>query len=134
MSWMVPAAKTAAKYGAKYGPHARVAWQAFGKQAQAAARAKVDELALRRRAFDQADATVGGSVLRLVHEGKPVYVVFSEEHPIDSHPPVGRPLADLVRTADLGKRQTPAELRERQLRARVQRAGVTVRRTRKPKT
>lgn len=134
MSWMFPAAKTAAKYGAKYGPHAKVAWEAFGKQAQAAARAKIDEIALRRKAFDQAEAMREGSVLRIVDQGQAVFVVFAGEEPISSYPPVQQPLADLVKPADLSKRRTPEEFAQQQVRARVARARENVRRRgRRPK-
>ena len=53
MSWVGPVAKNAAKYGAKYGPHAKVAWEVGGRQLQAAVRARLDEAALRRTATDK---------------------------------------------------------------------------------
>lgn len=127
MSWIGPMAKKTAKYGAKYGPHAKVAWEVGGKHVQAAARAKLDELALRRKAFDQADATRDGSVLRVVDQGEPVFVVFSGDEPIGSYPPVQQPLDDLVKSANLAKRRTPEQLREQQVRARVRRAGTKAR-------
>jgi hypothetical protein len=126
MGWITRATKNAAKYGVKYGPHAKVAWEVGGKHLQAAARVKLDELALRRKAFDEADGTLDGSVLRVVEQGDPVFVVFSGDEPVAAYPPVERPLADVVRRADLAKRVTVVEYREQRLRARARRAGDKV--------
>lgn len=126
MGWITRASKNAAKYGVKYGPHAKVAWEVGGKHLQAAARAKLDELALRRKAFDEADGTLDGSVLRVVEQGDPVFVVFAGDEPVASYPPVQRPLAEVVRRADLAKRVSVAAYREQQIRARARRAGAKV--------
>jgi len=131
MSWMGPVAKNAVKYGAKYGPHAKVAWEVGGKHLQSAARAKLDEIGWRRKAFDHAGVVEDGSVLRVLHEGDPVFVVFAGEEPLAAYPPVAVPLPDLVRRADLTKRASPEEFNERQLRARARRAGEMVRRSRR---
>ena len=122
MSWVGPVAKNAAKYGAKYGPHAKVAWEVAGKHVQAAARSRMDAATLRRKAFDQAAVTREGSVLRVVEAGEPVFVVFSGDEPVESYPPTAHPLDELVARADLAQRTTPEEHREQQLRARVLRA------------
>ena len=129
MSWIKPVAKNAAKYGAKYGPHAKVAWEAGGKHLQAAARAKLDEMSLKRKAFDQASGTTDGSVLRVVRNGQPVFVVFSGDEPVASYPTVEEPLQDVLERADLSQRKSPDEYREQRLRARAQRAGTKVRET-----
>jgi len=129
MGWVAPAAKTAAKYGAKYGPHAKVAWELVGKQVQSAARAKLDAAAMRRKAFAHADATNEGSVLKVVDHGEPVFVVFSDGDPVASYPEVERLLADLVARADMSKRTTPDQWRAQQIRARVKRAGTKVKRS-----
>jgi hypothetical protein len=126
MGWITRATKNAAKYGVKYGPHAKVAWEVGGKHLQAAARAKLDELTLRRKAFDEADGTRDGSVLRVVEQGEPVFVVFSGDEPVAAYPRAERPLAEVVRRADLDKRVTVAEYHEQQLRARARRAGARV--------
>jgi hypothetical protein len=123
MSWIGPVAKNAAKYGAKYGPHAKVAWEAGGKHLQAAARAKLDERSQRRKAFDQAEGLQDGSVLRVVVGGEPVFVVFSGDDLVASYPPVQKRLDEVVARADLAKRRTPEEFHEQQLRARARRAG-----------
>ena len=131
MPWIGPVTKNAAKYGAKYGPHVKVAWEAGGKHLQAAARAKLDERSLRRKAFDEAGGTKNGSVLRVVANGDPVFVVLSGDEPVASYPQTQRPLADLVAKADLSKRRTPQEFHEQQLRARARRTGARLRDRRK---
>ncbi len=125
MSWVGPVVKSAAKYGVKYGPHARVAWETGGKQVQAAVRIRMDEAALRRRAFDQAGSTLEGSVLRVVDHGDAVYVVFAGDEPVGSYPEVAQPLDVLVAKRDLSKRVTPEQHREQQVRERLRRAGRT---------
>ena len=113
MSWMRPAAKKAATYGAKYGPHAVVIWNVAGEHVQAAARAKASEIAERRKAFQEADSVVDGSVLRVVDHGTTTFVVFSGESPVASYPGAAKPLGDLIAHADLAKRVTPEQWRER---------------------
>ncbi len=113
MSWMRPAAKKAATYGAKYGPHAVVIWNVAGEHVQAAARAKAAAIAERRRAFQEADSVVDGSVLRVVDHGTTTFVVFSGEAPVASYPEAAKPLGDLIAHADLTKRVTPEQARER---------------------
>jgi hypothetical protein len=134
MSWIGPVAKNAAKYGAKYGPHAKVAWEAGGKHLQAAARAKLDEIALRRKAFDQAEGLREGSVLRVVERGQAVFVVFSGDDPVGSYPPVQQPLDELVAHADLSKRRTAEQFHEQQLRARARRGAAKARNVRRQRT
>ncbi len=123
MGWATSAGKTAAKYGVRYGPHAVAAWKIAGPKVEAAARARLDEAGARRTAFDHADSVAAGSVLRVVEKGRGVFVVLSGDEPLAAYPEVERPLAELVARADLGKRVTPAEHRQRQLRARLRRGG-----------
>jgi hypothetical protein len=128
MGWAKVAGKNAAKYGVKYGPHAVAAWKIAGSQIEAAARHKMDEVTARRTAFDHADSVAGGSVLRVVDHGTALFVVLSHDEPVACYPEVQRPLLELVAKADLAKRVTPDEQRERRLRARARRAGQKVRR------
>lgn len=133
MSWVGPTAKSAAKYGVKYGPHVKVAWQVGGKRARSAATAKLEAVSARRKAFDQASVTTDGSVLRVVAHGEPVFVVFAQDDPIASYPEVETPLDQLIERADLSKRLTPEQRREQQLRTKVQRVRKSTRRaTRAP--
>ena len=131
MSWVGPVAKNAAKYGAKYGPHAKVAWEVGGKHVQSAVRARLDESASRRTALAQAESTQEGSVLRVVDRGETFFVVFAGDEPVAAYPATEQPLADLVARRDLSRRRTPEQIREQQVRARVRRAGAKVRRPRK---
>ncbi|GAB3598035.1 hypothetical protein GCM10027446_27310 [Angustibacter peucedani] len=124
MSWIPPASRIARqgiKYGAKYGPQAKILWDTAGQQARSAAKAKLDDRSARRTAFAEAETVVEGSVLRRVWQGTPVWVVYSGDEPVRAYPPLA-PLAELVDKADLAKRRTPEEHREAQLRARARRA------------
>lgn len=127
MGWATKAGKSAAKYGVKYGPHAVALWKVAGSHVEAAARAKVDELASRRTAFDHAGSVADGSVLRVVDRGAAVFVVLAGDEPVASYPAVERDLPALLDKADLSRRVTPQEHREQALRNRVRRAGSTVR-------
>ena len=128
MGWAKVAARNAAKYSVKYGPHAVAVWKIAGSQIEVAARQKMDEVTARRTAFDHADSVAGGSVLRVVEHGRALFVVLSHDEPVACYPEVQRPLVDLIARADLAKRVTPDEQRERRLRARARRAGQKVRR------
>ncbi|MEP7089491.1 MAG: hypothetical protein ABI776_05220 [Nocardioidaceae bacterium] len=123
MAWARTAGKTAAKYGVKYGPHAVAVWKIAGSHVESAARNKMDEVTARRTAFDHAGGTTDGSVLRLVDRGRVLFVVYSGKDPVASYPEAERPLAELTMTADLVRRVTPEQHRERRLRARARRAG-----------
>ena len=131
MSWVGPVAKNAAKYGAKYGPHAKVAWEVGGKHVQSAVRARLDEAASRRTAVEQAASTQDGTVLRVVDKGETFFVVFAGDEPVAAYPATEQPLADLVAKRDLSQRRTPEQVREQQVRARVLRASAKVRHPRK---
>lgn len=122
MSWMKPTARKAATYGAKYGPHAVMIWNVAGDHVQAAARAKASEIAERRKAFHEADSVVDGSVLRVVDHGTTTFVVFSGDQPVASYPDSTKPLTDLIAHADLAKRVTPGQRRERSAVTRARRA------------
>ena len=121
MGWARTASKTAARYGVRYGPHVVAAWKIAGPKVEAAARSKLDEAGARRTAFDHADSVADGSVLRVVERGHGVFVVLSGDEPLAVYPEVERPIADLIARADLGKRVTPAEHRQGQLRHRLRR-------------
>ena len=121
MGWARTASKTAARYGVRYGPHVVAAWKIAGPKVEAAARSKLDEAGARRTAFDHADSVAEGWVVGVVVGGHGVFVVLSGDEPLAAYPEVERPLADLLDRADLGKRVTPAEHRQRQLRARLRR-------------
>lgn len=126
MGWVGPASKRGATMAVKYGPHAMKAWDLFGDKVKEGARHKLDEMAARNLAFKDAEGRVEGSVLRVAQKGVPVFVVFAGEEPVAAYPETDQPLASLVDRVDLARRITPAQRRERQLRARALRAGKGV--------
>lgn len=126
MSWVGPVSKQGAKLAVKYGPHAMKAWDLFGDKVKEASRHKLDEVAARNLAFKDAEGRVDGSVLRVAHQGVPVFVVFAGEEPVAAYPETDQPLPSLIDRVDLSRRLTPAQRRERQLRARALRAGKGV--------
>ena len=123
MGWVGPASKSGAKLAVKYGPHAMKAWDLFGDKVKESARQKLDEVSARNLAFKDAESRVSGSVLRVAQKGVPVFVVFAGEEPVAAYPETDQPLPSLIDRVDLSRRITPAQRRERQLRARALRAG-----------
>jgi hypothetical protein len=63
---------------------------------------------MRRRARSHAASVVEGSVLRVFHGEEQVWVVFSGDAPVATHPPVDVPLPTLLQHADLTQRRRPA--------------------------
>lgn len=122
MSWVGPVVKGAAKYGVKYGPQAKILWDNGGKHVQQAAQDKLAAASARRTAFQKAETVVDGAVLKQIYAGKPVWVVFSGETPVDAFPTPSIDLPQLVEHADLSARTTPAEYHASQLRQRARRA------------
>jgi hypothetical protein len=121
MSWIGPAAKRALKYG----PYAAQAWKHLGKPTQAAVQKQASSWAARRTALQHADTMNDGSLLGVMHDGAKVWVVYSGDEPVTAYPSTSKPLADLVAHADLSKRITPEQARERQrIRELRRRAGA----------
>jgi hypothetical protein len=110
VSWIGPAAKRALKYG----PYAAQAWKHLGKPTQAAVQKQASSWAARRTALQHADTVNHGSVLGVMHEGAKVWVVYSGEEPVTAYPSTTKTLAELVAHADLARRMTPQQARERQ--------------------
>jgi hypothetical protein len=120
MSWIGPAAKRALKYG----PYAAQAWKHLGKPTQAAVQKQAGSWAARRTALQHADTVNQGSVLGVMHDGAKGWVVYSGDEPVTAYPSTSKPLAELVAHADLTRRITPEQARERQrLRELRRRAG-----------
>ena len=109
------------KYGVKYGPQAKILWDNGGKHVQAIVRDKAQAASARRTAFQKAETVVNGSVLKLIDAGKPVWVVYADDEPVDAFPIPSVPLAALVERADLTARVTPAAYHAQQLRQRARR-------------
>lgn len=119
MSWIVPVATRTAKYAVKYGPQAKIAWDNGGKHVQGAVQDKLAAVTAQRAAFQKAETVVAGTVLEQRHEGKPVWVVFSGDEPVEAFPRPSIDLMELLKHANLSQRATPEDYRERQLRQRA---------------
>jgi hypothetical protein len=133
VSWIGPAAKKALKYG----PYVQQAWKHAGKPAQAAAQKQLAGWAARRTALQHADTMTDGSVLGVMHDGQRLWVVFSADEPVAAYPHSPIPLEQLVAHADLSKRLTPQQARQRQrareVRRRAGEQAQRLRRRRSPK-
>lgn len=109
MGWMKPMGKRALMYG----PQAQLAWRFAGRPATAAAQRAVAKAHARRTALKHADTVVDGGVVKVFDRGEVHWVVFSAETPVASYPPAHGELATLVAHADLSKKLSPQEFRER---------------------
>lgn len=123
MSAMGPLVKAAVKTGVKYGPHAKAAWDVGGDQVKAAVAKRAAERAALRSAVEKAGSVVDGSVLRTVHAGEKVWLVYSGETPVDCYPVVEAPLEVVAKDVDLDRRRTPEQIEQAKVRRRVQQAG-----------
>ena len=120
------------RYGVKYGPAAKVVFDQVKEPASDYAKGKLDSQRSRRIAIDKARTLEDGSLLRVIHGEKPVWIVFSGDEAISAHPDPGVPVSDLLVRADLSLRRRPDELptpKDRAVAAR-KRAVASVRRKR----
>jgi len=103
------AMRTAVRLGVKYGP---VAYQAV-KHGKGPARDLAERMmtrsSTRRRARAHAASVLDGSVLRVFSGEDQVWVVFSGDEPVATHPPVEVPLPTLLHLADLSLRERPGD-------------------------
>ena len=114
--------KVAARYAARYGPHAKAAWDTVGQQATDSAKTQAKRARSRRQAFAKARTVNDGAVLRLVHRGESVYVVLSSSAAVESYPLVDVSLGQLLMTADVKKARSSADFEAARVRARAARA------------
>lgn len=63
--------------------------------------------AARRRAAAHARSVVDGSMLQTFVRSRPVWVVFSGDDPVGTHPHTEAPFSEILRHADLGSRIRP---------------------------
>ncbi len=99
------AVTTIVKWGVKYGPIAYEAAKHGKEPAKAAAQKALGRVQAYRSAVEHGLTVVEGSVLKTFDaNGEPVWVVFSGEEPIATHPVTATPMADLLRHADLANR------------------------------
>ena len=100
-------AGNAVKLGVKYGPVLYGVARHGKEPAKAAAAKFLSKKGSRKRALEHAATLLDGSVLQVFHNAEPVYVVFSGEEMVASHPALDVPLQTLVQRADLSKRIRP---------------------------
>ena len=102
------------KWGVKYGPHVVVLAQQAKEPAMAAAQKALDRQKARRRAIEHAATLRDGTVLKTfdprADHGEAVWVVFTGDDPVASHPATVTPLAELVAHSDLSTRMRPQDL------------------------
>ncbi len=99
------AVTTIVKLGVKYGPIAYEAAKHGKEPAKAAAQKALGRVSAYRSAVDHALTVVEGSVLKTFDgQGDPIWVVFSKDEAIATHPVTATPLSDLLRHADLDGR------------------------------
>ena len=103
-------AGNAVKLGVKYGPVLYEVARQGKEPATAAASKFISKKGARKRSLEHAATLLDGSVLQVFHAGAPVYVVFSGEEMVASHPVLDVPLQTLVQRADLSKRIRPGDV------------------------
>ncbi|WP_052590189.1 hypothetical protein [Luteipulveratus mongoliensis] len=97
----------ALRLGVKYGPMAYEAAKYGRRPAQAAAHGSLNRFGLKRQALAHAASLINGSALRVFHGDKQVWVVFTGELPVGTHPKMNVPIAQLLQHADLSRRIRP---------------------------
>ena len=103
--------RTAIKYGVRYGPVAFEAIKHGREPAQQAVQSVIARRSARRTAIEHAATLREGTVLKVIHDGRPVWFVFSADEIIATYPPV--PIAqygDLLRHTDLANRVKPEDM------------------------
>lgn len=103
--------RTAIKYGVRYGPVAFEAIKHGREPAQQAVQSVMARRTARKHAAEHARTLREGTVLKVIHDGRPVWFVFSGDEIIATYPPV--PMAtygDLLRHTDLTNRVKPDDL------------------------
>ncbi len=115
-------AAKAAKLAAKYGPHVAAAVKVAGPAVRESVETQRKRMESRHAAYDKAGTLAQGSVLRQRDGNDVVWVVFTGDEPVAVYPEVATPIAELVRSADLSKRVTPAEFEAAKVRTRAAQA------------
>ncbi len=100
---------SAMKLGMKYGPMAYELVRHSREPAKVLAQKAMTKASARRQALQHAASVIDGSTLLVFHRDLQVWVVFSGEQPIGSHPVVNVPLAELLKHADLDRRIRPGD-------------------------
>jgi hypothetical protein len=104
-------ARTAIRYGVRYGPVAVAAIKHGREPAQQAVQSVLARRNARKIAIEHARTLREGTVLKVMHESSPVWFVFSGDEIVATYPQV--PMAsygDLLRHTDLANRIRPADM------------------------
>lgn len=100
--------KSLVKYGVRYGPVAFEAIKHGREPAQQAVQTVLANRTARRKAVEHARTVRDGTLLKVMHEGRVIWFVFSDDHIVTAYPPVPTPTyGDLLKHADLDKREPP---------------------------
>lgn len=106
-----PLIRMALRAGVRYGPIVYGAVKKNKEPVQEAYNRTAERTESRRIARQAAESTVNGTVLKVIKDGEPRWVVYSGDQPVDVYPRrEGDNLEDLVRYADLSQRVHPSEL------------------------
>ena len=103
--------RNAIKYGVRYGPVAFEAVKHGREPAQQAVQSVLARRNARKTAIEHARTLREGTVLKVVHEGRPIWFVFSGDEIITTYPQV--PMAqygELIRHTDLANRTKPDDM------------------------
>jgi hypothetical protein len=104
-------ARTAIRYGVRYGPVAVAAIKHGREPAQQAVQSVLARRNARKIAIEHARTLRDGTVLKVMHESRPVWFVFSGDEIVATYPQV--PMAsygDLLRHTDLANRIRPEDM------------------------
>lgn len=107
------AVNTAMKLGIRYAPVAYAVVRRGRGPAVELTKATYLRGNARRQAMAHAQSLIEGSALRTFLGDQQVWVVFSKDEPVGSHPTVQVPLDDLLTHADLTRRIYPSPPRNR---------------------
>ncbi|MDO5629189.1 MAG: hypothetical protein Q4G43_12795 [Mobilicoccus sp.] len=102
--------------GVKYGPLAYQGLKHGKAPVQQFADRQVSKRNARGMAMEHAAHLLDGSVLPVYYGDLRVWVVFSGDVPVGTHPVVSTPMADLLEHYDLSKRLRPSEPSKRRRR------------------
>ncbi|GAA3126776.1 hypothetical protein JOF29_002644 [Kribbella aluminosa] len=101
-------AKNLVKYGVRYGPLVVEAVRHGREPAQQAVQAAWAKRSARRKAFEHALTVRDGTLLKVIKDGQAVFFVFSGDAIVTTYPAVPQATyPELLRHADLDKRETP---------------------------
>lgn len=112
--------------GMKYGPDAYSAVRNAREPAQAAAKKLVSQRTTRQQALSHAETLLDGSIYKAYSGDELVWVVFSGDQAVATHPRTDVPVESLLTHADLSKRLRPGEVGRRGRRTRAIREAVIV--------